>query len=147
MTRDPADVGGTPVDVPGGVVEDVLMRQRREHEIAAGRVQHAFGLARRSGRVKNEQRVFSIHLLTRAVGIDLRFEIVQPNVAPLNPIDVSARVADDKDFFERFDLGIIGRRVDVGFERHRLAPATMFDSQSWMRPASASGEKPPNTTE
>jgi hypothetical protein len=46
------------------------------------------------------------------------------------------------------------RLVDVGLQRHRLPPRrpssavmTSFDSQSSMRPARLSGEKPPNTTE
>ena len=54
----PADVGGTPVDVAVLIVEDVLMRHRREHEIAAGGVQHTL---RRAGRARGvEEIVLSI---------------------------------------------------------------------------------------
>ena len=47
------------------------------------------------------------------------------------------------------------RLVGIGLERHLAAAAQAFvggdqdrfESQSWMRPARLSGEKPPNTTE
>jgi hypothetical protein len=49
---------------------------------------------------------------------------------------------------------MLQRLVDIGLQRHFLAAAQALVggddqrlSQSLMRPASASGEKPPNTTE
>src|SRR3546814_12585285 len=41
LSGDPADIGGAPVDLTGSVVEDVLMRHRHEHHVAAGRVPHS----------------------------------------------------------------------------------------------------------
>ena len=52
MAGDPADIGRAPVDVAVVVVEDVLVRHRREDEIAAGGVQHALRLCRSSPRCR-----------------------------------------------------------------------------------------------
>ena len=57
-------------------------------QIAAGRVQHALRLARRSRRIQDEQRVLRAHFLARAVRIDLGLELVQPRVTVLVPADV-----------------------------------------------------------
>src|SRR3712207_8429287 len=57
VARDPADVGGAPVDVGVGLeVEDELVRVRAAGEVAAGRVQDALRLGRRAARVEDVQR-------------------------------------------------------------------------------------------
>ena len=67
VAGDPADVGGAPVDVAVVVVEDVLVRHRGEDEIAAGGVHDALRRAGRAGGVEDEQRVFRVHRLGRAI--------------------------------------------------------------------------------
>jgi hypothetical protein len=66
---------------------------------------------------------------------------------------MSPPVADDQ---HAWDAGALGERlVDIGLQRHQLAAAQPFvggDDEASNRnpgcgPASASGEKPPNTTE
>ena len=48
VARDPADVGGAPVDVAVVVVEHELVRHRGEEVVAGGRVQHALRFAGRA---------------------------------------------------------------------------------------------------
>ena len=43
VAGDPADIGGAPVNIAVVIVEDILMRHRRENEIAAGGVNDALG--------------------------------------------------------------------------------------------------------
>ena len=45
VTGDPAHIGRTPVDIAIAIIKNVLVGHRREGEIAAARMQHAFGLA------------------------------------------------------------------------------------------------------
>ena len=52
MPRHPADIGGTPVHVVVFEVEDVLGGRGHACQIPARRVQNAFRLARRAGRVQ-----------------------------------------------------------------------------------------------
>ena len=67
VAGDPADVGGAPVDVAVVIVEHVLMRHRGEHQIAAGGVQHALGLAGRARRIEDEQRILGVHVLDAGI--------------------------------------------------------------------------------
>ncbi len=121
MAGDPADVGGAPVDVAVVIVEHVLMRHRREHEIAARGVQHALGLAGGARRIENEQRVFRVHVLDRAFGRHHLGGFVVPEVARRVHIDGSAGALDHDhpvDAAALFDRGI-----DIGFQRNLPAAA------------------------
>ena len=81
VAGDPADVGGAPVDVAVVIVEHVLMRHRREHQIAGGGMQHALGLAGRARRIEDEQRIFGVHRLARAFRRHHLGRVVVPEVA------------------------------------------------------------------
>ena len=63
VSRDPADVGGTVEDVLLVVVEDVLEGEVGVDHVAAGGVEHALGLARRTGRVEDVEGILGVHLL------------------------------------------------------------------------------------
>ncbi len=63
VARDPADVGGAPVDLAFLVVEGVLVGHGGEDQIAAGGVQGALGLAGGAGGVEDEERVLGVHRL------------------------------------------------------------------------------------
>ena len=123
VSRDPADVGGAPVDVARVIVEDVLVRQRGVHHVTACRMQHALRFTRRSRGVKDEQRVFGVHLLAGAIGIYPGLDFVQPLVTPVDPVDIGAGMLDHEHLLERLDRRIGGRSVDVLLERHDLAAA------------------------
>ena len=69
VARDPADVGGAPVDVVVLEVEDRLGGRGDVGEVAAGRVQDALGLAGRAARVEDEERVLGVELRRRAFGL------------------------------------------------------------------------------
>ena len=150
---DPADIGRAPVDVAVVVVEDVLVRHRRVDEVAAGRVQHALRLAGRARGVEDEQRVFRVHLLRRAVGRHLGDLLVVPDVAALRPSRPGRRCAGRRctfltlgQFFSASSaLALSGTLLPP--RRPSSAVMTKLESQSWMRPPGESGEKPPNTTE
>src|SRR5204863_8904230 len=96
---DPADVGGAPVDVGGGLeVVDVVVRRRGAYEVAGGRVDDAFRLRGRAARVHEEEQVLAVHRLARTrVGVvgAVRFELVPPVVAAVLHRDVVAGAAED----------------------------------------------------
>jgi hypothetical protein len=152
VAGDPADIGGAPEDLAAAVIKKKFVRHRRPDEIATGRVQHALRLAGRSRRVEDEQRVFRVHRLGRAVrrcrreGIRI-IEIsagLEPRAAAgasHNQHRVDARAA-------------FQRGIDIGFERHRLAAAIAFvrcDDEPAIAILDAAGEavrrKAPNTIE
>ena len=54
MAGHPADIGGAPVDIAVMIIEDILMRHRREDEIAPRRMHDALGRARRAGGIEDE---------------------------------------------------------------------------------------------
>ena len=97
VAGDPADVGGAPVDVAVVIVEHVLMRHRREHEIAAGGVQHALGLAGRARRVEDEQRILRVHVLARAFRRHHLGGFVVPEIARRIHVDGGAGALDHDD--------------------------------------------------
>ena len=150
----PADVGGAPVDVAVVVVEDVLVGHRGVDEIAAGGVQHALGLAGRARGVEDEQRVLGVHRLAAGsrpsrLAPPRRSQTSRPaSMATAPPVRRTTSTVSTPPAF-------VERRVDVGLERHLAAAAQALvggDDDAWsrqssMRLASASGEKPPNTTE
>ncbi len=45
MASDPANVGGTPIDLAVVVIEGVSMRDRGKHQVAAGAVHKTLGLS------------------------------------------------------------------------------------------------------
>jgi hypothetical protein len=154
VASDPAHVGRAPVDFARTVIEHALVGQRRIQQVATSGVLHALGLARGAGGIKDEQGFFGAHLFWRAVGRSHGHQIVVPDVAVLVPGDVAAGALEHDDFLHAGGVRVGQRHVDVGFDAVRLPPRTpssavitTFDLQSMMRPASASGEKPPNTTE
>ena len=62
VAGDPAHIGGAPEDVTLFVVEHGFHGQRGVDQIAAGAVHDAFGLAGGAGGVKDEERIFGVHL-------------------------------------------------------------------------------------
>ena len=121
VAGDPAHIGRAPVDVAILVVEDILVRHRGVDHVAAGGVQHALRLAGRPGGIQDEHRVFGVHLLRRAVGRGIRHRLVIPDVAPVDPADVTAGAAHDDDLVA-VGTGFEGR-IGVCFQRHRPAAA------------------------
>ena len=81
MASDPADVGRAEVDVAVVVVEDVFVRGARIDHVPTDRVLHAFGLARGTGSIEDEERILSIHDLASAVGVGVGHQLVPPEVA------------------------------------------------------------------
>ena len=124
VTGDPADIGGTPVNVAIVIIEHVLMGHRRVDHVAAGRVQHALRGAGRAGCIENEQRIFGVHFLRRAFGRGLGHGFVVPDIAPVDPADIVAGALHNDAFFDRRALG--ERFIDIGLERDRLAAAQSF---------------------
>ena len=93
VAGDPADVGGAPINVAVVIVEDVLMRHRRVDQIAGGGVQHALRLAGRARGVKDEQRIFRVHVGARALRRHDFLSLVVPDVAHRIHVDRRRRCA------------------------------------------------------
>ena len=142
VTRHPADVGGAPVDVALVVVEDVLVRHRRKDEIAAGGVDDALGRAGRARRIEDEQRIFRVDRLGRALRRDALGRLVHPDVAARRPVDLAAGAFDDQHVPHASRL--LDSDVGIGFQRH-LAPAAQAlvggDDDFGLRVRDTAGER------
>jgi hypothetical protein len=119
----PADVGGAPEQVAVPVVEHVLERVRGIDQVAAARVQHAFGLAGRAGGVEDEQRVLGADRDRRAVRARCRQQLLVVQVAARLPGHLAAGAAHDHDLFDAAGRLLRERRIDVGLQRHLAAAA------------------------
>ena len=127
VTRDPADVGGAPEHVVFAHVEDEFVRHRGVDQIAAARVQHALRLARRAGRVEDEERILRVHG-SAAHSFDWRADDF------FEPVDRAARTSATRTPVRRttstcFTHSRAGRRqreIDVRLERDALAAAQAF---------------------
>ncbi len=120
----PADVGGAPVDVAVVIVEHVLVRHCGVERIAAGGVQHAFGLARRSRRVQDEQRILGVHVLARALARHHVRSLVVIDVAHGIHVHRRAGAPYHDHMIDIADLGDGG--IGVGLERNLAAAADAF---------------------
>ena len=120
VPRDPADIGGAPEHLARLVVEDIVEGGRGPDAVAAGGVEHALGLARRTRGVEDEQRILGAHFLAGAVRV--AGEFVQPAVARRLHRGLGAGVADHQHPVDS-DALMRQRGVDIGFERHRSAAA------------------------
>ncbi len=121
VARHPAHIGGAPIDLARTVIEHILVRPRRPQQIAAGGVQHALGLAGRTGGIEDEQRVLGIHRLGRAIGtggLDGGFPV---DVAALDDGHIGPGVFQDQN--PRHARHLFQRLVDIGLQRHLAAPA------------------------
>ena len=142
MAGHPADIRRAPVHVAVVVVEDVLVRDRRKDEVAAGGVQHALRLAGRARGVEDEERILRVHLLAGALGGHLRCRLVVVDVAARHHVDGRPRTAHDDDMVDA--AGPLDRRVDIGLERHLAAAAQALvggDDEGRLRVLDAAGER------
>src|SRR6185437_13384596 len=123
MSRDPADVRGTEIDLAGFILKYIDETVVGEDHIAPAGVYDPFGFAGRAGGIKNEQRIFRIHHLDRTGGVALRLDLADlvfpPYVAALDHAhgDTGAGQHDHP-----FDAGASYQRViDPRFQRDILA--------------------------
>ena len=95
MAGNPADVGGTPVNLAILVIKHILVRHCCLQQVTTSIMLHALGFAGRSRSIENEHRVFSVHglWLTFCIGISDRF--VVPDIAALGPVNVFTTTFDD----------------------------------------------------
>ncbi|MNM95739.1 hypothetical protein D3C81_1081960 [compost metagenome] len=120
----PADIGGAPEHFAFTVIEYGLESQGGLQQVAGGGVQHAFGFAGAAGGVEDEQRVFGVHRLGRAVIADLFDRFVVPEVAAFTPGDLAAGALDHH---HRTDIRATEQRlVDVVLQRYGLGAANAF---------------------
>ena len=118
---DPADVGRTPVDILVVQVEDILGRQMRADEIAAGGVDNALGFAGGSAGIENEQRVFAVHGFRRAFRGLVLDRIIPPDIPTGLHHDIVACPFEDNHLL---DQGCLGQCfIDVGLQRNHLPTA------------------------
>ena len=105
VAGDPAHVGGAPIDVAVVIIEHVLVRHRREDDVAAGRVQHALGLTRRARGIEDEERILGVHRLGGALGRHLGGDLVPPHVATGLPADLAAGVVEQMELDTLYLMG------------------------------------------
>ena len=130
VARNPADIGRTPEHIPGLGSKNLRKRIGRVHHVPSGAVQHAFGFAGGTRRIKNKQGILGIH--------PTRFGPGQgglPQVFPAQPFRGSVRgsallgrqSALDQNGGHRVLLPLVkqGQRLnDHGTTRQSLGPTT-----------------------
>src|SRR3546814_13379222 len=84
VAGDPADVGAAPENLARAIVEAVMNGAGGPDAVAADGVEHALGLAGRTRGVEDEERIFSVRRLARAVGVDVRRPPLVPTVPALD---------------------------------------------------------------
>ena len=88
MAGDPAAVCRAEEGILRLEVEDVLGGGCGVDHVAAGRVDHAFRLARRAARVQHEERVLSSHPLDGARWVGCRESLMPPHIATLLELEL-----------------------------------------------------------
>ena len=116
----PADIGGAPVDVAVMIVEHVLVGHCRRTPDTRPWCEHALGFAGRARRVKNEQRVFGVHRLGRAIGRHGLRDLVIVDVAARFHVHGGAGASHHDHGID--PAGALRGGIGIGLERH-LAPA------------------------
>ena len=121
VARDPADIGGAPVDVGVLKIKDVSRREIRTDHVSAGGVDDALGLTGRAAGVEDEEKVFRIHLLGGTVGGLVLDHIVPPHIAAGFHFHGRIRTVEHNDLFDelRFGKGF----VDIFLQRNDGASA------------------------
>ena len=97
MAGNPPDVCRAPKHIFFLVIKDVLEGQRRVYAITTGPVHGSFWRSRRAGCIKDEQRILGVHFFWFAMIRDIGDNVVMPQVAILEPIDIAARNLDHDD--------------------------------------------------
>src|SRR6185503_8784730 len=87
VARDPADIGGAPVDIVVVQIEDVLRCDVGLDRVAAGCVHQTFGFAGRAGGVEDVERIFGVERLGRTVCGRVIDDVVPPPVSAFNHVD------------------------------------------------------------
>ena len=131
---DPADVGGAPVDVVLAQVEDVLGRQVRAQQVAAGRVHDPLRLPGRPRGVEDEERMLGRQARRGALRGDPLHLLVPPDVPPRLHLHGVVGAAHDQAALHRRRL--LERAIDVRLQRNRLAAppsAVGGDAERWRR--------------
>ncbi|MNZ61758.1 hypothetical protein D3C78_798590 [compost metagenome] len=124
VAGDPADVGGAPEDFAVAVVQHVLEGHRCLQQVATGGVQHAFGFAGAAGGVEDEQRVFGVHRLGRAIGAGFAQGLLVLDVPSFDPIHLYVSALDHQ--HGAHVRAALQRLVDVLLEWHGPAAAHAF---------------------
>ncbi|MNT45065.1 hypothetical protein D3C72_1816230 [compost metagenome] len=121
MAGDPAHVGGTPEHFALAIIEHSLEGHGCLQQVAGGGVQHAFGFASTARGVEDEQRIFGLHRLRRAISTHLSNRLVVPEVTPLMPVN---RAASALDHHHRADIRATAQGlVDVFLQGNGLGAA------------------------
>ena len=81
VPRNPAHVGGAPVDFTLPIVKDIAESHGRHEQVAPGGVEHSLGFPRGAGGVKDEERILRIHGFRWAVFCFSAGGFVVPNIS------------------------------------------------------------------
>src|SRR5699024_8285166 len=136
------------------IIKDIFKGKLVVHQLTAGSMQHTFWLTGRTGGVENKQRIFGVHLFRLVLIARLLNQVVPPQVAPFLPVNFPASTLQYHHMLYAGDVRVFQRVINVFLQRN-TAPArtpsseviTSRELESIMRPATASGEKPPKITE
>ena len=94
VTGDPPDICGAPINVFVLNVEDPFCGEMCLQQVAAGRMENAFWLSRRTGCVKNEERMFAVQFFGGTIRIDSSHQFMPPMIATGFHMNLAAGTAN-----------------------------------------------------
>ena len=122
VAGDPANIGGTPIDIRLFQVENPLGSGIDAGQIAAGGVDDALGLAGSAAGVEHIEHILAVHRLRSAGQRLAGHQVVPPHIPPGgHPLRGLAGAADDHHLFHRGSA--LQGGVGVLFQRHNAAAA------------------------
>src|SRR5690606_1819062 len=90
VTRYPAHISGTPIDLTIVIVEYVLMGHAGIGQVDPRGMLQPLGSTGGTGRVEDEQRILCAHFLGRALLVLAIDQVVVPHIAAFLPGDIAA---------------------------------------------------------
>ena len=126
MTGNPADIGGTPVNVAVMIIEDIFKGGGCVNQIAAGGVQYAFRFTRRAGGIEDKQRIFRIDFNRLMFRAGVSGERVPPQVTAFVPVNFPTGPFKHHDVFNGFHVRVFQGVINVLFERNSAPGAHAF---------------------
>ena len=123
MARDPADIGGAPVDIGVGLeIEDVFVGERHLGEITPGGVHNAFRFGSRARRVQQVQQLFAVERHRRALAAGIGHQVVPPVVSTLGHGHIGIAPVDNDHILDS-GRTCIESGIDIHLESRGGTPA------------------------
>ena len=118
VARNPAHIGGTPIDIGVFDVERPFERHVGVEVVARCGVDNSLGFAGAAGGVEHKQQVFAVHRLGGAIGAGVLLQVVPPMVAARLHVNVLSGALHDQHVFDAGGGVVFEGAIDLHFQGH-----------------------------